>query len=274
MKLANSILKVSFLLSLLGVLSSCGPSQNPLDEPSFQVTGSGTYSTSNTPYVFANSSGAVTSSSNTISANFPDNATPYFLSSYNSVFADQLNTGSCSSLGSLVASTSGSTVSTNFSATGCTDQATVNISLDTTQVWDQFGYSGDVLASFLLTVDLAPKVTSPATGNTAADGSGTTEASSGYFALGGGVDSSIVVTFSKSLTGGTLTGSLTGCAATLGTPNLVTGSNGTTVAWPLGNLGGVSAAQSCTLHVSTIADALGNPEDPTDSNLTMSFTFH
>jgi hypothetical protein len=270
-------IRVASIFLAVGILSSCGLSSNPLDSPSFSITGSDAYSTGSMPFVYADSTGAVVASGNTINASFPDNATPLELDSFTGVYTDQLNTGSCSSLASMVAGASNNVVSTSFSATGCTDQTTVNVFLDTSQVWDQYNTDGDVLTSFILTVDVAPKVTLAATGNTAADGSGTTEASAGIFTLTGSVDSSIVVTFSKNLVvdtlSPTLTGTLSGCAATLGTPVLVATSDGITVAWPLGNLTAVAVGQSCTLDVSGVTDGVNNPEDPTDPNVTMSFTF-
>ena len=112
-------------------------------------------------------------------------------------------------------------------------------------------------------MDVAPVVVTAVTGNSASNGMGTTESSAGVYKLS--TDNSIVVTFSKNLSGGVLNATLSGCNATLGPASLVSGSNGTTVVWVLGNLASVIPGNTCILSVSGIGDVNGNPDDQATS---------
>ena len=273
------------MMAALAGCSGCLSSGSGLETPeiatsqlsspgSFTFSGSGTAATASTTYLLADSTGAIQQDSNLLTSTVPDPALPIQLATPGYAYYDQMASGNCNliSLYTQVTGDNGNTLATQIAATGCTDQATIAISLDTSQLVDAAGNSGNTLATVMATVDDAPAVTTKVTGNSTADGTGNTESTSGYYSLSG--DNSIVVTFSKSLTGGTLNASLTGCYATISTTNLVANSSGTTVVWTLGNLGSVSANQSCTLNVSGITDAIGNPDDPNDTNQSMTFTFH
>lgn len=239
---------------------------------SFTISGTGTGQSGGNQYVFATSAGTIDASGNFVAASFAD---PYLpLGVYSSgAYTDQIAAGSCSSIPNLAASVSGGSgnlISTELSATGCTDQAQINILLDTSQIFDNAGFSGTDVISLSVIVDLAPIVSVVATGNTLANGTGTTYGTAGQFSIAS--DNSIVVTFSKSLTGGTFNATLTGCAATLGTGALVSGSS-TQVVWPVTGFGGFSSGATCTLNVSGVTDAPGNPDDPSDPNIAMTVTF-
>jgi hypothetical protein len=277
---SREILFSLFTIAAIFTLNGCSDNSaedavNALSSPNtFAVTGTGTSNLAGTNYVFATSAGTIDTSTNTIVASFQDGYLPLSLYS-SSALSDSLYSGSCSSLATLVANVAGGAgnlVEAQLSATGCSDQAVININLDTTQVYDNQGFNGDNLDVAQVTVDLAPLVTAAATGNTAADGSGTTEGSAGYFSISG--DNSIVVTFSKNLTGGNLSATLSGCAATLGTPTIAAGSNGKTAVWPLTGFSGFSAGATCILNVATVEDLAGNADDPTDTNLSMTINFH
>jgi hypothetical protein len=270
------------LIAQIFFLAGCsGPSldqlYSDLSSPTLSISGTGANVVGSTSYIFANASGQIDTSGNTITAAFSDPELPLQLDAYSGIYTDQMYSGSCS-LDSLVASvtgSSGSDVSTSLSATACTDQSVITIYLDTTQIYDNSGVDGGALVSAPLTVDLAPEVASAATGNTSAGGTGTTEGSAGVYSLAN--DNSIVVQFTKSMTSGSLTATLSGCAATLnssGAGSVVsTSANGTLVAWTLGNLTAVSSGDSCVLNVSGVEDAAGNPDDPSDPQLSMTFTF-
>jgi hypothetical protein len=275
------------IASLLLLTTNCGNNPNEsaataisqLNSPTFAFTGSGTVQIGSTSYFLANSGGTITTSENTISAGFSDPNLP--LSATSTAYSVALNTGTCTSIAVIptsVTGTSGNMVTTQLSATGCSDQSTVNISLDTSQIYDNQGLNGTVVDTLPITVDVAPKVTTVATGDPNADGSGTPEVTPGYFSIIN--DNSIVATFSKNMTSGTLMATLTECSntpsspVTLGTPVLAAGSNGETVAWPVSGASGFPTMTTCQLNVSTVTDAVGNPDDPSDPNLNMTITFH
>lgn len=260
-------------------LSACGGTESASDaiadlsSPNIGLTGTGANQTGSTFTLYATSAGTVDTTGNTLTAVFADAYVP--LSCTGTAFSAGMSSGSCSSLTvnpSTVSGVNFSNVITSVSATSCTDQAVINLYLDTNQVFDSAGLKGTAVLFLGLTVDVAPKVTSAAAGNTAANGSGTLEGTPDYFSIAS--DNSVVVTFSKSLQNGSLSASLSGCSATLGTPNLVTGSSNKTVAWPLTGFSGFTAGQTCILNVSKVSDAAGNPDDPTDPNLSSTITFH
>jgi hypothetical protein len=276
----NGGMRVSTLISSLILTTTVIACDNnvqkaseELSAPSFGISGTGSNIVASNFYVLATADGTVDSTTNTIIADFADPDTP--LKVYADAYWDQMNSGSCSSLANLTAAVGGgggNLVVTQLSATGCTDQAVIGVLLDTTEVWDDAGVDGNLIVSFSVIVDLAPMVTSPATGNTAVDGSGATNGSTGVFSIAG--DNSIVVAFSKDLTGGNLNATLTGCAATLGTPNIVAGSSGLTVAWPVSGFSGFSSGTTCTMNISGLTDSVNNPEDASDPNLSMIVTFN
>jgi hypothetical protein len=241
----------------------------------FSLSGSGTSQVGTSNFIFATSGGTIDTSGNTVTALISDPYTPLSLNS-TAVYSIQMSTGTCSSLGNLVTSvvgTSSNVLTTQLSATGCSDQSTIDVLLNTTQIYDNSGLSGTDVVTLAAVVDLAPKV-SPlgiATGNVASNGTGATYSTLGDFSIAS--DNSIVVTFSKSLVSGTLNATLSGCSAILGTPSLVTGLNNETVAWPLSGFSGFSTGNTCVLNVSGIIDAAGNPEDPNDPNINMTLTF-
>jgi hypothetical protein len=259
-------------------LTSCGGGESPqqannqLSSPTLSLSGPGTNALATVSYLFANRKGTIAASGNLLTASFSDPYLPLVLDEYSGVFTDQVYSGSCTSLSSPIASVaggSGNQVVTQISATGCSDQTVLNVSLDTSQIFDQQNNEGGALVSLPLTVDLAPAVTTVATGNTATDGAGTTESAAGLYSLAS--DQSIVVTFSKSLAGGTLNATFSGCSATLNPGTVVPGTNGLTVAWTLSN--SVSSGTLCALNVSSVQDAAGNPDDPNDPNQSMNITF-
>ncbi len=268
-----------FLILTALITTSCSQSNQDaltqesiaeLSSPSFSLVGTGVKQNAIANYVFASSTGAVTTTTNLVVASFADSFLPLTLKS-TSAYSAQMTSGSCT-LNSLTATvTADNQISTQISATACTDLAVIKLAMDTTQVVDQRQLSGLLVASYPLTVDLAPSVTTTPRGNSVADGTGTTEGSAGYMSIA--VDKSIIVTFSKSLVGGKLTAVLSGCTGTLGIPKIVAGTSGHTVAWPLTAFTG-AAGSTCSFSVAAVADYLGNLEDPADTHLTTTLTFH
>jgi hypothetical protein len=272
-----SILNVCAVAVVFSALPGCDNSvQDEIDSLSnpstFTFTGTGTSLYNGTNYVFGTAAGTVNTSVNTIQASFATSDPPLFLYS-TSAYSDSMYSGSCLSLPNLIATIVGANVvSTNLSATGCSDQAVININLDTSQVVDNSGLDGYGVVTEPVTVDLAPLVAVAPTGNTLADGTGTTEGSAGTFSMAN--DNSIVVTFTKNLTGGTFIATLTNCAATLGAGAVVTGTNGKTVAWSVTNFSAFTSGTTCTFGVAGVKDVVGNPDDPSDTLLSTTITFH
>jgi hypothetical protein len=278
MSVSTPFTKSTGLLIALLAFTACSQQESAatavgqLSTPSsYVITGTGTSTVNSTTYLFATSAGTIDLSNNTVIANFSDPFLPLGVYSGYAYSASMLS-GSCGSIAPMLTTASGSQVSAQVSATGCTDQSIMVIRLDTTQVYDDDGLTGTDTVPMNATIDVAPIVSAAATGNSAVDGTGTTEGSAAYFTIAS--DNSLVVTFSKSLTGGTLTATLTGCSAILGTPSLVPSSFGRTVAWGLSGFSGFSPGNTCTLNVSTVADAAGNPDDPSDTNVSTIITFH
>ena len=265
-------------IGLLVSLAACAASSESNDETVSQLstpssttlTGFGTSQAGSTNYLFATAAGTVDASGNLVTSTFSDPNLPLELNS-TSAYSQVMSSGSCNTLGTLYASIAGSTgnqVTTQLSATGCSDQAVITVSLDTTQLFDSYGFEGAAIDSFNVTVDLAPLVSTAATGYSSTTAGGTTESSAGYFTLAS--DKSIVVNFDKSITSGTYDATLSGCSATLGAPFQVTA---TSVAWPLNNLPG-SPGGTCSIDVNGVTDGAGNADDAADPNQSMTITFH
>ncbi len=271
----NRILALSLPLAALAA-TGCPTSGGGLNTPeiatqelsnpsSFSLAGAGTDGNS---VLYADSRGAISASGNVLSVLFTDPALPIAISP-DTAFYDVMDSGSCTlnPLSGTVADAAGDTVATAVSATGCSDQATLEVDLDTSQLQDSAGDNGVDVVAVTFTVDLAPAVTVAVTGNTATDGSGTTESTTGTFKIG--TDNSIVVTFSKNIAGGSLGATISGCSATLGASAIVSGSSGTTAYWAIS---GATASQTCTFSVAGVTDSAGNPDDPNDPKLSMTFT--
>lgn len=247
-----------------------------MNSPALAVSGTSTNEIGITQYIFANAAGNVTASANEITATFEDPFLPLTMSGTNA-FSGVVTTGSCTVLSPFVTSLQGTPANeavTEMSATGCSDQAVVTMSFNSSDFSDSTGALGSSVSKINLTVDVAPKVSVVATGNGDANGTGTTEGSSLYFTLpatGVTGDASLIMTFSKAVT--TLTATLTGCSATLGT-GVYVGATHTVVAWPLGTLTNLTTASTCVLNVGEVRDNAGNSNDPTDPHLSMTITFH
>jgi len=272
--------KWTILLLLLASLSACSTNnkdeldseaQSELNSPALSVSGTDTLYSGSTQYVFANSVGTMTTSANEIAATFSDPFLPLTMSG-TSAFSGAVTSGSCTTLGPFVTSLQGTPADvavTQMSTSGCSDQAVVTMSLNTANFSDTAGMVGSSTVTTRVTVDVAPEVSQVATGNSSVDGTGTTESSTLYFTLAS--DASLITTFSKVVT--TLTGTLSGCTATLGT-GVYVGSTHTTVAWPVNDLTNLNTSSTCLLDVSNVKDGAGNPIDPSDPNRSMTITFH
>ncbi len=278
---------------LLGILSACSRSgglETPviaytaLDNPSgYDLTGSGVSVVGGTNYLLADSSGNVNYSSNTIAVLFQDPASPIQISGSGNVFFDETTQNTCQALAPLVASqtdSSGETIETSIGATACGDQAAIELTLDTSQLLDAAGNVGDRYFPIDFTVDNAPTVSVVAVGyNGSTIGTGTPD-TPGFFEIAS--DTSLVVKFSKNMAGGTYSASLTagingtGGACTFaalnsqGTLDVTLDPTEDSVYW---TLSGTPTAGTCYLNVSNVTDFAGNPDDPSDANISMAVTF-
>lgn len=246
-----------------------------LDSPdNYVLTGSAFASTSTTTdYIFADKTGAIAASTNQISETDPDPALPLTQLDANAVFSDEVDSGTCN-LGSITSTATngnGNTIVTSITATGCADQSTIELDFDTSELGDNAGNEGTVAVGETFTVDTAPVSTVAATGNTNADGTGTTNTFSGgnagiYNTVTTPLDNSVVMTFSKDMTGGDLTPVISNCSVTIASASLIAG---TTVVWTLGGLDTVTVGTTvCDFDISAMTDGAGNPVDPSDPNLT------
>lgn len=261
-------------------LTSCGGrdatnTEEQLSSPTITITGTGVSTVGARTYVFADVNGTVATTTNTVKSLFDDTNLPLILSGI-SLYSTEMVTGNCSALNPMPGALDGgsdNSVLSNFSATACSDQAVINILINTTVIADQQKFHGVTLLVLPITVDVAPEVSTVAAGNSAADGTGTAN-SAGIFTIAS--DHSIVVTFSKDMTSGTFNATLTGTgcsAATVGTSAIVSGSNGRTIAWQV-TPGSIASATACTFNVSGVTDTAGNPDDPSDTNINTTVTFN
>jgi len=256
-------------------LTSCGGrdatnTEEQLSSPTVTITGSGVSTVGARTYVFADVNGTVATTTNTVKSFFDDKNLPLILSGI-SLYSTEMVTGNCTALNPMAGALDGgsdNSVLSSFSATACSDQAVINILVNTTVIADQQNFHGVTLLVLPITVDVAPEVSTVAAGNSAADGTGTVN-SAGTFTVA--TDNSLVVTFSKDMTAGTWSAAFdAGCTNTLGTPALVAGSNGRTIAWPISG----ATTQTCTLNVSGVTDTALNPDDPSDANINTTITFN
>jgi uncharacterized protein YdeI (BOF family) len=264
------------LAATLGCSSQNNPHQQAIQElsaPTIALEGTGTNTIDATMYLYADSTGAINSADNEIIASFGDPYLPLSLSS-TSLFTDTTTSGSCTTLTPLVGALGGSPayqVTTLLAATGCTDQAIIKVSLDTTKVTDNQGLAGTDVATIDFIVDMAPTVSVAATGNTETTGSGTTNTSAGQFSEAS--DLSIVVKFSKDMSSDSLVASwTTTCGATLASSGtIVPDTDGEIVAWAVTNPQGVTVGDTCTMEVTSATDAAGNALDSTGATMVVTF---
>jgi hypothetical protein len=271
--LIRSLFRCSAILLAFG-LSACSKSggllspelaNELLNSPDpFVATGSA-FPPDNVTYIYADSSGRISASTNQISVTVPDPALPLTQLDPNAVFSDIMDSGNCVllPLTSTATDSTGATIYTSIAATSCIDQSSIELDFDTSELSDNAGNEGSTGVGITFIVDNAPITTSEATGNTSAGGSGSTESSPGVYKTAS--DNSVVITFAKDMSGGNLTPSLSGatCTATIASASLIGGS---TVVWTLG--GTLTPGMTCDLDISAMTDGAGNPVDPSDPNLT------
>lgn len=271
----SAILASLFLLAAFsGCSKSGGGLYSPqiayelLDSPGAFVESGSAFPSSNTNYIFADKNGDITAASNRITVTNTDPATPLAQLDPNAVFADEIDSGGCT-LGGISTTATDSTDSTLYTsivASNCEDQSVIELDYNTYELGDAAGNSGDTTVSQNFTVDNAPVSTGAPLACTDADGENCTTSSD----YNTSTDNSVVMTFSKSLSGGNLTPTVSGCGVTITSATLVNG--GKTIVWTLDNL--PSGSATCTFDISGITDFAGNADDPTDTNIDATLSFN